>query len=119
MAGPPVIKETAWNAGRAARKLAYVAVLLQEAHVDPKKVPKGQALFALATPYEQAGYTSRDIERWVDDCDPRAKPSWDPVECFRKKARAALEPKPGLGVRLAAIGAVAFLAGFALSRHRR
>jgi len=118
MARPPDIKETPWNMGRAARGLAYVTVLLQEAHVDPKKVPKGQALFALASPYEQAGVTSRDIDRWVDDCDPRTKPPWDPVDCFRKKARSALEPKPGLGVRLAAIGAVAFLAGFVLSRRR-
>ncbi len=116
---PPVIKESAWYAGKEARKLSYVVVLLQEAHVDPKNIPKGQALFALATPYEQAGYTSRDIDRWVADCDPPTKPSWDPVECFRQKARAALRPKPGLGVRLAAIGTFAFLAGFALSRRRR
>lgn len=116
---PPVIKETGWVAGKPARQLAYVAVLLQEAHVDPKTVPKGQTLFALATPYEQAGYTSRDIEHWIGECDPPARPSWDPIECFRQKARAALKPKPGLAPKLAIIGGITFLAGFLLSRRRR
>lgn len=120
MATPPLLKAApTWEDGRPARELAYVVVLLQEAHVDPKKIPPGQVIFAMASPYEQNGVTSRDIERWIADCDPKTRPARDPVACFRNKARAAMKPRPGLAAPLLLIGGAAFLAGFALSRLKK
>jgi hypothetical protein len=116
---PPILKAPTWEQGRDARNLMYVAVLLEEAHIDPKKIPKGQVIFAMATPYEQRGVTGRDIERWALECDPAKKPAWDPVECFRKKARAAMAPRPGLGSKVALIAGASFLAAFGLARWLR
>ncbi len=104
---------------RAARRLEYLLVLFQEAHVDPDKTPQGDIVYALATPYEQRGLTSADIERWIDECDPVKKPAWDEVACFRGKVRAAMKGQMGLGTKVALIGAGAFFAGFVLSRARR
>jgi len=113
---PPLLKPPTWESGRAARELAYVVVLLEEAHVSPTEIPKGQVIYAMASPYERAGLTSRDIERWIADCDPKDKPARDPVDCVRERARAALRPKPGLAGALAVIGGIAFLASFSLSK---
>jgi hypothetical protein len=113
---------TTYAEDRAARRLSYVIVLLQEAHVDPKKIPPGQVVFAMASPYEQRGVTSADIENWITACDPPVKPprpKGDPIACFREKARAAMKDKPGIGLPLLAIGGAAFFAPFVVSRRRK
>jgi len=104
---------------RDARKLAYLVILAQEAGVDPKRIPQGQLLFALTSPYERRGYTSADIESWIAECDPEIKPSWDEVACFRQKVRDALAPRASLGIRAAVIGGAAFFAGFWLTRRSK
>jgi hypothetical protein len=117
---PPILKPiSAWQAGREARKLAYVVVLLEEAHVDPKKILPGDVVFSMLSPYEQRGFTERSIEAWVSECDPMEKPPWDSAECFRAKARAAMKPRPGLGTKVALIAGASFLAAFSLSRWRK
>jgi hypothetical protein len=104
---------------RAARRWQYLVVLLQEAGIDPKKVPSGQMMYALMAPYERAGHTSQDIENWINSCDPEVKPSWDEVTCFRTQVRAALRPHPSLGTHVALVGGVAFAAAFLLTRAIR
>ena len=107
---------------RAARRMSYIIVLLQEAHVDPAKIPAGQVIFEMASPYERRGVTSADIENWILACDPVTKPPRpgpDPVLCFREKARAAMRIKPGIGLPLLAIGGAAFLSAFLLTRRRK
>jgi len=104
---------------RDARRWQYLLILLQEAGVDPKKVPSGQMMYALMAPYERAGYTSQDIEHWIIMCDPEIKPAWKEVDCFRAQVRAALKPHPVLGTRVALVGGAAFLAAFAATRLLR
>jgi hypothetical protein len=106
---PPAVRD--------ARRWQYLLILLQEAKVDPKKVPQDQLMFDLLSPYERLGYTQHDIDGWIAVCDPEIKPAWDEVECFRAKARAALKPRPGLGLPVALAAGVAFLASFALTRR--
>ena len=115
----PVLHQTAYQDARDARKLGYVKILLEEGGVDPKRVAPGDAAMAMASPYEERGYGEAEIAKWIADCDPHVKPAWDPVVCFRDKARAAMKPRPGLGTKLAVVGAVAFSAAFLLSRWRR
>lgn len=120
---PPQLKQLSpWQKARPARGLAYVAILLEEAHVDPNKIPKGQVVFAMVSPYEERGVTTRDIERWVKECDPPERttpPALDPVACFRAKARAAMRPRPGLGTKVAIIAGASFLGSFLLARARK
>jgi hypothetical protein len=104
---------------REARRWKYLVILLEEAKVDPKKVPQEQLMYALLSPYERLGHTQADIDGWIATCDPEIKPAWDEVECFRAKARAALKPRPGLGLPVALAAGVAFLAAFALTRRHR
>jgi len=119
VATPPVLHQTVFEDARQARKLGYVKILLEEGGVDPKRVAPGDAAMAMASPYEERGYGEADIARWIADCDPPGKITWDPVECFRGKAKAAMRPRPGLGTELGAIAAVAFFAAFALAKWRR
>jgi hypothetical protein len=125
---PPLLKQAipAWNSPekRLERQLEYVAVLIEEARIDVKRVPPGDAVFALTSPYEERGYTSHDIEKWIADCEKPPPPSpgpvsWDPIGCFRDKARAAMQRKPGLGTKLALIGGASFLAAFVATRWWR
>lgn len=108
---PPAVRD--------ARKWAYLVVLLQEAGVDPKKVPPEQMTFALLSPYERRGYTQANIDGWVAACDPEIKPAWDEVTCFRAKVKEALKPPVGLALPVAVAGGIAFLAAFALTRRHR
>lgn len=104
---------------RDARRWQYLAILMQEAHLDPKRIPTGQALFALMSPYERHGYTTADIESWVAACDPEIKPPWDEIACFRARAKDALRPRPSLGMAAVVAGGAAFAAAFLLTRARR
>jgi hypothetical protein len=118
----PVVHEAPENmyeAGRQARQLAYLVVLAQEAHFDVKKMPPGEFIYGIASPYERRGFTTKDIENWINICDPAKKPAWDPIDCFRDKARAALKPRLGLAAPLLLIGGAAFLGAFLLSGPKR
>ena len=120
---PPVLRAKAAAAqadtdARSARRFLYLVVLLQETGVDPKKVPQEEIVFRLMTPLEKLGYTTADIESWIQECDPEIKPSWDPVECFRAKVKAALRPRMSLLAPVSIAAGVAFAAAFALTRRR-
>jgi hypothetical protein len=104
---------------RDARKWAYLLILLQEAGVDPAKVPPEQLKYALMSPYERHGYTQQSVESWVSMCDPAVKPKWNEIDCFRTQARAALKRPSSLGRRVALVGGVAFTAAFLVSYMRR
>ncbi len=116
---PPRTAAQRWESERDGRRLLYVVALAEESHLDASKVPEGQARAALLGPYERRGVTDDQIQGWVAECDPATKPSWDPVECFRAKARQALRPRRSLGYDLAVIGALSFGLALAYGRLRR
>lgn len=114
MAAPPKVGET--EADRNARNLLYVAVLLKEAGIDPKKAGP-DLVFQMARPYEARGISADDIRAMIAECDPPTPPPWDPVTCFEASLRARMKPKAGLGVGLAIVGIVAFAGAFVLTKR--
>jgi len=121
---PNVLKA---QAARTQRRWQYLAIMMEEAGIDPKTIPSGNVLAAIISPYEQRGYTSQDVETWINDCDPAFDADGHPVltstghevDCFRARAKAALAPRPALGLHVAVIAGIAFLGAFWAFRERR
>ena len=116
MASPPDFES---DVARRTRGIAYVSILLKAAKVDVKKTLPGDLLFLMASPFEERGFTTSDIDQWIADCDPPTRPAWDPVTCFEEKVRVALAPRHGLALSLAVIGGASFLAAFLIQRAHR
>ncbi len=110
---------------REARQLAYVGVLIDLTGLDGEELskrPPDEQFLVLLKAVEERGVTLQDVAGWVALCDPEGTEppaGFDPVECFRTSASAAMAEPPTLARTVLVWGGLSAVAAYLGARFVR